>query len=86
MRPYFLALLLPLATCSPEPAAHNNTAEAAPAPKPTGPAPRTPVTNVTPVPGESPSWMGARPAPHAPPTAPYGNLLDQPVVNGADGR
>lgn len=84
-RLFLAATILSLAACSSEPAA-NNTAAAAPAPEPTGPPPMTPTTNVTAAPGKSPSWLGARPAPNAPETAPYGNLLDQPVVNGAAAR
>ncbi len=79
-----LLAALALAACSSEPA--NNTAAAAPAPAPTGPAPKTPTTNVTPEPGKTPSWLGARQLPDAPETAPYGNLLDQPVVNGTGAR
>lgn len=87
MRTFILAILLSLAACASEPAANNaDAAAAAPAPRPTGPVPKTPVTDVTPAPGESPSWMGAGPAPDAPPTAPYADLLDQPVVNGAARR
>ena len=75
---------LALTACSSEPA--NNTAAAAPAPAPTAPPPMTPTTNITAAPGENPSWLGARPDSSAPETAPYGNLLDQPVVNGAGAR
>jgi len=63
----------------------NTTAAAKPAPKPTD-SPPIPVTVITPAPGKSPSWMGARRAPDAPQTAPYGDLLDQPMVNGAAAR
>ena len=48
----------------------------------TAPAPRTPVMEVTPTAGNEAAWMAPRPAPDAPATAPYDNLLDQPVVKG----
>ena len=53
----------------------------APAPSPTGPPPKTPVMQVTPAPGDTPSWMEPRPNKGDPKSAPFGNLLDQPVVN-----
>jgi len=89
MRASILATLLSLAACTSEPAANNapeTSNAAAAAPRLTGPAPKAPVTDVTPAPGESPSWMGARSAPDAPQSAPYADLLDQPVVNGAAAR
>ena len=76
----FFALPLLLAACSGE-SSGNNTQP--PAPRPTGPAPKTPVTDVSPEPGNSASWMGTRDDAGDPKTAPYGNLLDQPLVNGA---
>ncbi|MBW6525295.1 hypothetical protein KZ813_00410 [Sphingomonas sp. RHCKR7] len=60
--------------------------KAAPAPTPTGPAPKTPVMQITPAPGKEVEWMEPRDAPNAPPSAPYGNLLDQPVVKGPAAR
>lgn len=59
---------------------------APPTPRATAPAPRTPVMEITPAPGNEAAWMGARDAPDAPATAPYGNLLDQPVVKGPPAR
>lgn len=57
---------------------------AAPMPNITEPAQRTPGMNVTPAEGESPDWMDP-PAPKGDPTsAPYGNLLDAPLVKGPD--
>lgn len=82
MRAAFLAAPLLLAACSGA-GSGNNASAPAPAPKPTGPAPKTPLTNITPAPGKSPTWMGARDGAGAPQTAPYGNLLEQPVVSGA---
>ena len=79
MRAVLPALLL-LAACSGN-GEGNNAAAQAPAPKPTGPAPRTPVTDITPAPGKTPAWLGARDGAGDPKTAPYGNVLDQPVVN-----
>jgi hypothetical protein len=84
MRLVLLALPLLLAACSgQEEGSENTSAAQAPAPKPTGPAPKTPVTGIQPEPGKSPAWLGARDNAGAPLSAPYGNLLDQPVVSGA---
>ena len=77
-----LPFLLLLAACSAG-GEGNNTAAQAPAPKPTGPAPRTPLTGITPAPGKTPTWLGVRDGAEDPQSAPYGNVLDQPVVNGA---
>ena len=81
MRATLLVSLVLLAACSGGGEA-NNTAQA-PAPKPTGPAPKTPVTRISPAPGKAPTWMGVRNDAGDPKTAPYGNLLEQPVVNEA---
>ena len=81
MRAVLLAtLLLPACSLNDE---GNNTSAQAPAPRPTGTAPKTPVTKITPEPGKARSWMDAQDDPAAPRTAPYGNTLDQPVVNAA---
>ncbi|TCP34985.1 hypothetical protein [Sphingomonas sp. BK235] len=83
MRTVPLSLLpLLLAACGGE-GGGNQTA---PAPSPTGPAPKTPVMDITPVPGNEAEWMEPRDAPDAPPSAPYANLLDQPVVKGPPAR
>jgi len=74
------ALLLPACSSGGE---GNNTAAQAPAPRPTGPAPKTPVTKITPEPGKAPSWLDARDDPAAPRTAPYGNTLNEPLVDAA---
>ncbi|WP_281422786.1 hypothetical protein [Sphingomonas yunnanensis] len=37
---------------------------------------------ITPAPGNEAEWMEPRDAPGAPTSAPYANLLDQPVVKG----
>lgn len=77
-----LAILVLLSACS-SGGAGNNTSAQAPAPKPTGPAPQTPVTGLTPEPGKAPSWIDSRDGAGDPKTAPYDNLLDQSVVNEA---
>ena len=82
MRATLLAALVLLSGCSGGGEGNNATAQA-PTAKPTGPAPKTPVTSVSPVAGNAPTWMGVRDDAGDPKTAPYGNLLDQPVVNGA---
>jgi hypothetical protein len=75
-----LPALLLLAACSGGEDAKNSSA---PAPKPTGPAPKTPVTSISPEPGKSPTWMGVREGAEDPKSAPYSDVLDQPVVNAA---
>lgn len=56
-------------------------------PSPTGPPPTTPVIQDPPrAPGNEASWMEPQAAPGAPTSAPYGNLLDQPLVNAAPAR
>lgn len=65
----------------------NNSAavnDVQPVPSPTGPPPLTPRLNVPPQGNEAGEWLGPRAPSSAPPTAPYGNLLDQPVVNGSN--
>lgn len=79
--PAVLSALL-LAACSQGDA--GNAGAPAPAPQPTGPAPKTPLTGITPAPGKTPTWLGARDGTDDPKTAPYGNLLDQPVVKDAN--
>jgi hypothetical protein len=89
MRTPILAFLLPLAACGGGGEGGNAQGEGnrtAPAPRSTAPAPRTPVMQITPAPGNEATWMEPRPAPDAPQSAPYGNLLDQPVVKGAPAR
>lgn len=85
-----MRILLPaallLAACSGgEDAAQNNTAAAAPAPQPTGPAPRTPVTQgVTPEPGNLAEWMEPGSNASDPKVAPFDEQgLDRPLVNAA---
>jgi len=80
MRALSLLLLLSLAACGGGKEGSGN--QAAPAPSPTGPAPKTPVMQITPAPGNAAEWMEPRDAPGAPASAPYANLLDQPVVKG----
>lgn len=85
MRIVLPAALL-LAACSGgEDAAQNNGAAAAPAPRPTGPAPRTPVTQgVTPEPGNLAEWMEPESNAGDPVRAPFGDQgLDAPLVNGS---
>ena len=79
MRFPFLPLLALVAACSGGEEPANNTA--APAPSPTGPPPLTPKMKVDPAPGNSNSWLGPEQDKGDPATAPYGNVLDQPVVN-----
>jgi hypothetical protein len=57
-----------------------NEAAARPTPASTLPPPHTPVMQVTPAPGNEASWLEPRPDGDAPTQAPYGNMLDQPVV------
>jgi len=90
MRPLFLAPLVLLAACGKggegEGKSGGNAAAAAPLAKPTGPPPKTPVMQVTPVPGVQPEWLGARPGRGDPRTAPYGTLLNQSVVDAPSKR
>lgn len=90
MRLLFLALLIPLAACgkggddkSSDAGGKGGGNASAPAPlaTPTGPPPKTPVMQVTPAAGKQPQWLEPRSDAKAPKTAPYGNLLNQPVVD-----
>lgn len=90
MRRLLLLPLLSLAACGGGDDG-NNSADAAgaaanqqvPMGNAAGPTPTTPVIRNPPVAaGNEATWMEPRPAPDAPTAAPYGNLLDQPVVNG----
>lgn len=87
MRTIFLALLLPLAACGGA-GGSNDTAQSPDnaAPPPSGPPPKTPVMQVTPAPGNEAEWMTPRPGAGDPTTAPYGNLLDQPLVDAPPAR
>lgn len=95
MRLLVLALFVPLAACGKGEAGRSsdaargsgggNAAAAAPMATPTGPPPKTPVMQVTPAPGTQPKWLRPRSNAGDPKTAPYDNLLGQPVVN-ASGR
>lgn len=86
MRHLLLTLLLPLAACSGGDDASSNAVAAPSAPSPIGPPPLIPTIKNLPIaPGNQAEWMGPRPA-NDPATAPYGNLLDQPLVNGASAR
>lgn len=78
-----LPLAAALAACSSSDDGGNNAAAAAPAPAPTGPAPKTPKLDLPPQGADAGDWMKPQAAPNDPKEAPYGNLLDQPVVNGA---
>lgn len=83
MRAILFAALL-LAACSGGGDEGQNKA-APPAPRPTGPAPRTPVTQgVTPEAGNEAGWMEPSSNAGDPTTAPYGQGLDAPLVNAAD--
>lgn len=88
MRFLLAAFALPLAACGGGSDGGNegaaNTAQ--PAPRPTAPAPRTPVLDVDGVAANQAEWIGPREAPGARPTAPYGNLLDEPVVDAPPAR
>lgn len=53
-----------------------------PTPSATAPAPKTPVMQITPLPGDAPKWMEPRPDPGATLRAPYEGRLDRPVVEG----
>ncbi|NTS63660.1 hypothetical protein HRV97_00625 [Sphingomonas sp. HHU CXW] len=90
MRLLLLALLIPLAACgkgeegkSSDAGGKSGGNSAAPAPmaSPTGPPPKTPVMQVTPAPGKQPQWLEPRSDKGDPKTAPYGDLLNQPVVD-----
>ncbi|WP_019515832.1 hypothetical protein [Sphingomonas sp. Mn802worker] len=93
MRLILLALLLPIAACgkggdgkSGDAGAKGSegaAATAAPMATPTGPPPKTPVMQVTLAPGKQPGWLQPRSDKGDPKSAPYGNLLDQPVVNAS---
>lgn len=79
MRP--VLILVPamlLAACG---SGNDAPANQAPATEPTAPAPNTPVENTTPMLGNDESWMDARRDTGDPEHAPYGNLLDQPLVD-----
>jgi hypothetical protein len=79
MRVLLPAALL-LAACSGGDEAQNNAMP--PAPQPTGPAPRTPVTqNVTPEPGETPAWLAPESNAGDPKEAPFDQSLDRPLVS-----
>ena len=79
MRMCGLILALLLAACGQNEAGGDNAQ--APAPQPSGPPPLTPTMNVTGPPGDAAPWMDPTSNAGDPATAPYGNLLDQPVVN-----
>lgn len=79
MRTILLAFLLPLAACD---SGGEGNETAGPPPGSNVTPPTTPVMQVTPAPGNSAEWMEPVEAPGAPATAPYGNLLDQPLVKG----
>lgn len=77
-----LAAALTLTACSGGDEAQNDAMP--PAPQPTGPAPRTPVTQgVTPAPGETPGWLEPESNASDPKEAPFDQTLDRPLVNGA---
>ncbi|WP_156347952.1 hypothetical protein [Sphingomonas sp. Leaf231] len=59
------------------------TPPAAPTPTATAPAPRTPVMQITPAPGGTPEWLEPQPHEGANMRAPYGELLNKPVAEGA---
>ncbi len=78
-----IAAALLLAACSGKEEEGNATP---PAPQPTGPAPRTPTTNVSPLPGGEPGWLEAQSNAGDPAEAPYDEAAaDEPLVN-ARGR
>ncbi|MEH3037918.1 MAG: hypothetical protein PGN23_15750 [Sphingomonas adhaesiva] len=79
--PAAISLLL-LAACGRGEGTGNEVA-ARPTPASTLPPPRTPVMQVSPAPGNEASWLEPRPDGDAPTQAPYGNLLDQPLVGAA---
>lgn len=90
MRLFLLALLVPLAACGKGEGGNSsdagaksggNSAAVAPMATPTDPPPKTPVMQVTPAPGTQPQWLEPRSDKGAPKSAPYGNLLNQPVVD-----
>lgn len=76
-----LPVLCLLAACSGGGEGNKTAAAPPPAPAPSGPAPETPVTNITPAPGRTPTWLEARAGSGDPKRAPYGDVLDQPVVD-----
>lgn len=81
LAPALFPLLLLLAACGGgDTEGEGNRAAARPAPTSTLPPPRTPVMQVTPAAGDEPTWLEPRAAEGEPQQAPYGNLLDQPVV------
>lgn len=44
------------------------------------------MTDIRPAPGDEPGWMEPRGNAADPKSAPYGNLLDQPLVNDTGAR
>lgn len=80
MRPIVLAALLSLAACGGGSESGNGTAANAPSAAATVAPETTPVLNVAETPGNEAAWMEPREAPGPRPSAPYGNLLDAPVV------
>lgn len=81
-RRFAIAPLLFLAACGG--GADDNAA--APAEQPTVAAQGTPVENVTVALGNEESWMEPREDAGDPKQAPYGNLLDQPLVDAPHKR
>ncbi len=76
-----LSCLMLVACGKGEPA--KEQAQPAPTPRATAPAPRTPVMQITPAPGATPAWLKPQPGQGAELKAPYGDLLNKPVVEGA---
>ena len=75
-----LLLALPLAACGGGDDRGNTTAQNAATPAPRRPPPKTPVLEVPAGGNGTDAWIEPRVAPGPVPSAPYGNLLDAPVV------
>ncbi|MDR6788612.1 hypothetical protein J2Y58_001972 [Sphingomonas sp. BE138] len=82
MRRLILPACLMLAACGKGGDKEDKAPPPAPLPSATAPAPRTPVMQITPAPGKAPAWLKPRPDRGADLKAPYGNLLNKPVVEG----
>ena len=80
MRLLPLLLALPLAACGGGDDRDNAAAENSAPPARSGPPPKTPVLEIPAGGNGTDTWIEPRVAPGPTPSAPYGNLLDAPVV------
>jgi hypothetical protein len=80
MRRLLLAALLPISACGGGSDGGNQAWGNAPAAASSVAPETTPVLNVAGTPGNEATWMEPQVSPGPRPSAPYGNLLDAPVV------